>query len=66
MWRELLSAGAYNNAAEYAQMNAFAKAEHDEEMAREEYERELYERELLEQKEHSREVTDDEYQQTNE
>ena len=40
MYRELLSAGAYDNAIEYAQLLAFAQAEHEEEVAKEEYEHE--------------------------
>lgn len=49
MYRELLSAGAYTSAAEYAQLHGFAKAEFEEEVAQEEYEREECEREFLEQ-----------------
>ena len=40
MYRELLSEGAYNSAAEYTQLLAFAKAEYEEEVAEEEYKRE--------------------------
>lgn len=42
MYRELLSEGSYNNATEYAQLLAFAKAEFEEEVAKEEYEREYF------------------------
>ncbi len=41
MYRELLTDGAYNNAAEYAQLLAFAKAEFEEETARAEFEKEV-------------------------
>lgn len=52
MYRELLAAGEYDNATEYAQLLAFAQEELEEEIAREEYEREEYEREcLIEQQE---------------
>ena len=37
MYRELLAEGSYDNAAEYAQLLAFAKAEFEEEVAKEEY-----------------------------
>ena len=42
MYRELLSEGAYDSAAEYAQLLAFAKAEFEEEVAKEEYKREYF------------------------
>lgn len=42
MYRELLSEGTYDSAAEYAQLLAFAKAEFEEEVAKEEYEREYF------------------------
>ena len=42
MYRELLSEGAYDNATEYAQLLAFAKAEYEEEVAKEEYKREYF------------------------
>ena len=42
MYRELLSEGAYDNATEYAQLLAFAKAEFEEESAKEEYKREYF------------------------
>ena len=42
MYRELLSEGSYNNATEYAQFLAFAKAEFEEEVTKEEYEREYF------------------------
>jgi hypothetical protein len=42
MYRELLSEGNYNNATEYAQLLALAKAEFEEEVAKEEYEREYF------------------------
>ena len=52
MYRELLSAGAYDNATEYALLLEFARDELEEEIAKEEYEREEYEREcLIEQQE---------------
>ena len=52
MYRELLSAGAYDSATEYAQLLTFAQDELEEEIAKEEYEREEYEREcLIEQQE---------------
>ena len=47
MYRELLSAGEYDNPTEYAQLLAFAQDELEEEIAKEEYEREEYERECL-------------------
>jgi hypothetical protein len=51
MYRELLSAGEYDNAYEYAQLLTFAREEYEEELAeeqaKEEYEREEYERECL-------------------
>ena len=37
MYRELLSEGSYDSATEYAQILAFAKAEFEEEVAKEEY-----------------------------
>ena len=40
MYRELLSAGAYDNATEYALLLAFARDELEEEIAKEEYQRE--------------------------
>jgi hypothetical protein len=40
MYGELLSAGAYDNATEYAVLLALAEDEFEEEMQREEYERE--------------------------
>lgn len=42
MYRELLSEGRYDNAAEYAQILAFAKAEFEEEVAKEEAAKEEY------------------------
>ena len=42
MYRELLSEGAYDSATEYAQLLAFAKAEFEEEVAKEEYKREYF------------------------
>lgn len=42
MYRELLSEGSYNNATEYAQLLAFAKAEFEEEVAKEEYKRKYF------------------------
>lgn len=42
MYRELLSEGSYNNATEYAQLLDFAKAEFEEEIAKEEYKREYF------------------------
>ncbi len=42
MYRELLSDNAYNNATEYAQLLALAKAEFEEEIAKEEYERKYF------------------------
>ena len=41
MYRELLAYGNYDNATEYAQLLAFAKAEFEEEVAKEEYEHEI-------------------------
>ena len=41
MYRELLSAGAYDNANEYATLHALAKAEFEEEVAKDEYIQEL-------------------------
>ncbi len=41
MYRELLSAEAYNNANEYATLHALAKAEFEEEIAKDEYVQEL-------------------------
>ncbi len=43
MYRELLTEGTYDNATEYAQLLAFAKAEFEEEIAKEEYAKEEYE-----------------------
>ena len=45
MYRDLLSEGTYDSAAEYAQLLAFAKAEFEEEVAKEEYAKEEYEHE---------------------
>ena len=42
MYRELLSEGSYDNAAEYAQLLAFAKAEFEEEVMKEEYKQEYF------------------------
>lgn len=42
MYRELLSEGSYDSAAEYAQLLSFAKAEFEEEVANEEYEHEYF------------------------
>lgn len=42
MYRELLADETYNNAAEYAQLLAFAKVEFEEEIAKEEYKREYF------------------------
>ena len=42
MYRELLSEGTYNSAIEYSQLLAFAKAEFEEEVAKEEYEHEYF------------------------
>lgn len=42
MYRELLSEESYNNATEYAQLLVLAKAEFEEEVAKEEYEREYF------------------------
>ena len=42
MYRELLANGTYDDATEYAQLLAFAKAEFEEEVAKEEYEREYF------------------------
>ena len=42
MYRELLSEGSYDNAAEYAQLLAFAKAEFEEEVMEEEYKQEYF------------------------
>ena len=42
MYRELLSEESYNNATEYAQLLALAKAEFEEEVAKEEYKREYF------------------------
>lgn len=42
MYRELLSEGAYDSGTEYAQLLAFAKAEFEEEVAKEEYKREYF------------------------
>ena len=42
MYKELLSEGTYNNTTEYSQLLAFAKAEFEEEVAKEEYEREYF------------------------
>ena len=42
MYRELLSEESYNNATEYAQLLALAKAEFEEDVAKEEYEREYF------------------------
>jgi hypothetical protein len=51
MYRELLSAGEYDNAYEYAQLLSFAREEYEEELA-EEQAKEEYEREcLIEQQE---------------
>ena len=54
MYRELLSAGMYDSASEYAQLNAFAKAEYEEEVAREEYKEEVA-REEYERNEYAQE-----------
>ena len=43
MYRELLSEGTYDNATEYAQLLALAKAEFEEEVAKEEYKHEYFE-----------------------
>ena len=43
MYRELLSEGIYDSANEYSQLLTFAKAEFEEEVAKEEYEREYFE-----------------------
>lgn len=42
MYRELLSEGSYDNATEYAQLLAFAKAEFEEEVAKEEYKQKYF------------------------
>ena len=42
MYKELLAEGVYDNATEYAQLLAFAKAEFEEETAKEEYKREYF------------------------
>ena len=42
MYRELLSAGCYDSANEYAQLLTFAKAEFEEEVAEEEYKLEYF------------------------
>ena len=42
MYRELLSEGRYDSATEYAQLLALAKAEFEEEVAKEEYKREYF------------------------
>ncbi len=41
MYRELLVNETYDNATEYAQLLAFAKAEFEEEVVKEEYEHEI-------------------------
>ena len=46
MYRELLSAGEYDNDYEYAQLLSFAREEYEEELA-EEQAKEEYERECL-------------------
>lgn len=42
MYRELLSEGSYDNATEYAQLLTFAKAEFEEEVAKEQYKQEYF------------------------
>lgn len=42
MYTELLADGAYDSAAEYEQLLAFAEAEFEEELAEEEYNREYF------------------------
>ena len=60
MYRELLSDEAYDSAAEYAQLLAFAKAEFEEEATKEEYEREYFNQiEQQENEKEEREETND-------
>ena len=60
MYRELLSEGAYDSAAEYTQLLAFAKAEFEEEAAKEEYKREYFnQNEYQENKKEEREEPND-------
>ncbi len=47
MYRELLSQGAYDSTAEYDRLLAFAREEHEEELAKEEAMKEDYKRECL-------------------